>query len=71
MDEDFLQWLAILFLALACIFNTMHCNYLRYTSTASAKKAGVRISLLKCSTGASRRLLYGFFIDWCNHLNFK
>lgn len=28
MDEDFLQWLVILFLGLACIFNTMHCNYL-------------------------------------------
>lgn len=39
MDEDFFQWLAILFLALASIFNTMHCNYLRYTSIASAKKA--------------------------------
>lgn len=29
MDEDFLLWLAILFLALACVFNTMHCNHLR------------------------------------------
>ena len=35
-----------------------------YTSIASAKKAGVGISLLKCSTGAGRRLLYGVFIDW-------
>lgn len=61
MDTDFFQWLAILFLALACIFNTMHCNYLRYTLTASAKKAGVGISLLNRSTGAGRRLLYGFF----------
>lgn len=42
MDEDFLQWLAILFLALACIFNTMHCIYLRYTLIASAKKAEAR-----------------------------
>lgn len=55
MDEDFLQWLVILFLALACIFNTMHCNYLRYTLTASAKKAGVGISLLNCSNGAQHR----------------
>ena len=29
MDTDFFQWLAILFLALACVFNTMHCNHLR------------------------------------------
>lgn len=28
MDTDFFQWLAILLLSLACIFNTMHCNYL-------------------------------------------
>ena len=55
MDEDFLQWLAILFLALACIFNTMHCNYLRYTLTASAKKAEVGISLLNRLHGAQHR----------------
>ena len=42
-----------------------------YTSIASAKKAEVGISLLKRSLGASRHLLSGFFIDWCNHLNFK
>ena len=29
MDEDFLQWLVILFLALACIFNTMHLQLFR------------------------------------------
>ena len=34
-----------------------------YTLTASAKKAGVGISLLKRSLGASRHLLSGFFID--------
>lgn len=33
-----------------------------YTSIASAKKAEVGISLLNCPIGASRRLLYGFFI---------
>ena len=55
MDEDFFQWLAILFLALASIFNTMHCNYLRYTSIASAKKAGVGISLLNRLHGAQHR----------------